>query len=262
MNGARSFFRIGACALAIGSASAVSGTAGPALALASDAASAFDADPYESFNRAVFAFDEQADRFVVRPVAEAYATFVPLELRHLVDNFLINLGAPVDVANAVLQGDRERATRALGRFALNTVFGIGGVFDVAADEGLMRANEDFGQTLAVWGVGPGPYVMLPLLGPSSVRDAAGRVVDVLLDPLTYFSPGGGQFVAPTLTTAGLVAQRARNIEVVEAAEHSSIDLYAAVRSGYGQWRRNQIYNGVLPDADDPFPSFDDEFALE
>lgn len=253
-----SFLRGVACAAAIGVASSVAGYGGAAQARASDASPVLDTDPYEAFNRAVFFFNEQADLFVVRPVAEAYATFVPLEIRRLLDNFMINLGSPVYVANAAMQGDGERAGQAFGRFVLNTVFGFGGVLDVAAEEGLMRVDEDFGQTLAVWGMGPGPYLMLPLLGPSSVRDTTGRVVDALLNPLTYFFPDGGEFVSPTLATAGLVSRRARNIEVVEAAERSSIDLYAAVRSSYGQQRKNLIYNGVLPQADDPFPPFDDD----
>lgn len=253
-----SFLRVGACAMAMGVVSSMAGCAGAAQARGSDTSSVIDTDPYESFNRAVFFFNEQADIFVVRPVAEAYATFVPLEIRRLLDNFMINLGSPVAIANSVMQGDGERATRAFGRFVLNTVFGIGGVLDVAAEEGLMRVDEDFGQTLAVWGVGPGPYLMLPLLGPSSVRDTSGRVVDALLNPLTYFFPDGGEFVSPTLATAGLVSRRARNIELVEAAERSSIDLYAALRSSYGQQRKNLIYNGVLPQADDPFPPFDDD----
>lgn len=253
-----SFLRVGACALTIGVVSSLAGYGGPAQARGTDASSVLYADPYEPFNRAIFFFNEQADLFVVRPVAETYATFVPLEIRRLLDNFMINLASPVNVANSALQGDGERAARAFGRFVLNTVFGFGGVFDVAAEEGLMRVDEDFGQTLAVWGVGPGPYLMLPLLGPSSLRDTSGRVVDAMLNPLTYFFPDGGEFVSPTLATAGLVSRRARNLEVVEAAERSSIDLYAAVRSSYGQQRRNQIYNGVLPQAEDPFPPFDDD----
>jgi phospholipid-binding lipoprotein MlaA len=143
------------------------------------------ADPFEETNRAIFAFNAGVDRTVISPVASVYETITPRFFRTGVSNFLGNLDEPVNFANAVLQGKPSRAAGTFGRFAVNSTLGIGGLFDPATGFGLEENEEDFGQTLAVWGVDSGPFLVLPLLGPTSARDFLGGGVDRAFDPLTH-----------------------------------------------------------------------------
>jgi phospholipid-binding lipoprotein MlaA len=214
-------------------------------------------DPLEPFNRGVFQFNRVVDGLVLEPAARIYRMVTPQFFRTGVTNFLANLSTPVVLANDLLQGEFQRAELTLGRFMMNTILGLGGVIDVGDKLGMPdRHYEDFGQTLAVRGVGSGPYLMLPLLGPSNGRDAVGRVVDLAFDPLTVMGVAGVGIVSePTelglaRTGAQAVSLREANIEQVEELERSSIDLYAAVRTFYYQYRDNQIRNGVPADIDD------------
>ena len=213
-------------------------------ALATDAARAAqpsdsELDPYESVNRVIFDANLQVDRFVVKPVAEVYAALLPDEVREAIHGVFANLELPVACVNAMLQGDADSAERALGRFLLNSTFGIGGLFDVAAEAGLEPVDEDFGQTLAVWGVASGPYLVLPLLGPTTLRDGGGRAVDMFLDPTTYALPREGA-AAPSFVAANVVDRRASSLGMLDKARRESVDLYATVRSAYLQRRRNMI----------------------
>ena len=201
-------------------------------------------DPLEPMNRAVFQFNEAADKVVLRPLAIGYRAVIPRGLRAGIRNFLDNLEAPVVLVNDLLQGEGLRARDTLGRFMTNTFLGLGGLIDIASDAGIPYHDEDFGQTLAVWGVAPGPYLVLPLYGPSGVRDAAGVGVDVVIDPVGYYIRDEygltGSAVRYTLDT---VDWRATNLEFIDEMRRSSIDFYAATRSAYRQQRNNEIRNG-------------------
>jgi phospholipid-binding lipoprotein MlaA len=147
-------------------------------------------DPLEGFNRAVFGVNLFLDDVLIRPVTVVYRTVVPDTAKQGVHNFLVNLSAPLSAINALLQGNPDRAGTALARFITNTVVGIGGIVDVADAAGVPPFSEDFGQTMGVHGVGPGPYLVLPVFGPANVRDAGGRVADLFLDPfslVTFYS---------------------------------------------------------------------------
>ena len=260
---AKTVSRFAACAAVLGAAAGAAGCATAERDADADAREPVlsDADPYESDNRAVFDLNERLDRFVLEPVAEAYVDTVPIELRDAIHDMLVNLTLPADAANALLQGESIRATRTLGRFAINTTVGIAGLVDVATMVGIEKtAGEDFGQTLAVWGVDSGPYLMLPLLGPTTLRHGTGRLVDLLFDPLSYLLAIAPPAVGPSVAAAGVVDQRARNLETFDAARRGSVDLYAAVRSTYLQRRESLVSDGVEPNGDNqvPFSLHDDE----
>jgi phospholipid-binding lipoprotein MlaA len=209
-------------------------------------------DPLEPVNRAVFEFNRVLDGLILEPAARMYRTVAPEFVRDGVENFLVNLRTPIVLANDLLQGEFARAEKTLGRFMLNTILGFGGLIDVGGRVGMPeRHSEDFGQTLAVYGVGEGPYLVLPLLGPSNPRDAVGYVVDLAFDPVFFLAPndaGYGRFGAEALTF------REQNIETIEELERSSIDLYAATRTLVRQLRANEIRNGAAA----PFEDIYDE----
>ncbi len=213
-------------------------------------------DPLESYNRVMFDVNQTIDGLILKPVAELYVLILPTWVQERVTNVLDNLGEPLNFANNLLQGKMERAGVSLGRFAINSTLGLAGMFEVAVDLGLERASEDFGQTLAVWGAEEGPYLVLPLLGPSNPRDAAGFVVDLFIDPMSYVLSRDAR-LARTIVRG--VERRAANIENIETLEETSIDFYAALRELYRQYRANEIRDGELPPTM-PIPSvdFDDE----
>jgi phospholipid-binding lipoprotein MlaA len=209
-------------------------------------------DPYESFNRQVFDFNQKVDKAVIKPAAEAY-TGLPEPARDGIHNFLTNLDLPITFANDVLQGEAERGSETFLRFTINSTFGVAGLFDVATTNFKMPYHEeDFGQTLAVWGVNEGPYLMLPVFGPSNPRDASGRVVDIAFDPMTYVDLREKFWWGAGRTVLEGIDLRARNLDTLDAIERQSIDLYASLRSLYRQNRNNEIRNGkpdvnALPD---------------
>lgn len=204
-------------------------------------------DPWEPFNRTVFGLNELIDLMVVEPASIVYG-HLPSPVRTGVRNVLDNLKEPVTFMNAGLQGNGETAGTALGRFMINTLVGIGGLFDLATEFGYERRVEDFGQTLGHWGVAPGPFLMLPLLGPSTVRDTAGMGIDFLAT----------QPLPPNLGTEGSIAVRAldgvdmreRLTPVINDVRANSLDPYATFRSAYLQRRAAEIRNG-RPTGDDP-----------
>jgi phospholipid-binding lipoprotein MlaA len=227
-------------------------TIGAGLALASCASSdvqnAEIADPFEGTNRAVFAFNNAVDDAVIHPVVEGYRTVVPKPGRLGLRNFLRNLKSPVTFANQMLQGDLNGAGDVVVRTTVNTLIGVGGIIDVAGSEGLKYEQEDFGQTLAVWGVGHGPYIVVPFLGPSSLRDYTGYAVDTFADPLRWYLHNideEGWYYAKL--GADYLDLRESLMDVLKDLESSSIDYYAAVRSTYVQ-RREALVNDQAPTA--------------
>jgi phospholipid-binding lipoprotein MlaA len=201
-------------------------------------------DPLEPTNRAIFAFNQGADRYVIRPAAQGYRDFVPEPGRRAIGNVLDNLRQPVVFANSVLQADFDRAFVTLARFLLNSTMGVGGIFDVASDQGYTRQQADFGQTLFAWGVPDGPYLVLPLLGPSNPRDAVGYGVDVAMDPWGYWADTVA-FDASRFVVGG-VDRREQVLEELDTLERTSIDFYATIRSLYRQQRLDTLYNGRPP----------------
>jgi phospholipid-binding lipoprotein MlaA len=208
-------------------------------------------DPLESFNRASFDATLAVDKAVVRPVAVFYRRALPTPARNLLRNFLNNLDTPIILANDVLQGEVNRAGTTLLRVGVNTTIGLGGLFDVAARWGYMRHSEDFGQTLAVFGVGEGPYIFVPLVGPGNPRDIVGWGVDLAFDPLTYAQWREKFWWQAGRTGVDFLDLRARNIETLDDVERSSLDFYASVRSLYRQTRNNEIRNGATEVQDLP-----------
>lgn len=218
-------------------------------------------DPIQPLNEAIFEFNLAVDKGIIRPVAKAYEYVLPEFVRDSVRNFIRHLKTPVILANDILQGEIDRATQTAGRFTFNTIAGFGGLFDPAAGAGVEFHEEDFGQTLAVWGVGEGPYLMLPFLGPSSGRDFAGFIVDTALDPFQWWGYNSDSFLADSqgIIRAGVevIDTRSRNYRQLEDLEETSLDFYATVRSLYRQQRESLIRNGA--DGDDSIPdmTFDD-----
>lgn len=219
-------------------------------------------DPAEGVNRAVFSVNDALDRTIAEPVARGYRAVTPKLARDAVRNFLRNLRTPINVANQVLQGDIEGAAGDLSRFAMNTTIGVGGMFDVAADTGLKYEEEDFGQTLAVWGFDAGPYMVLPLLGPSTLRDTTGLVVDTLADPVRiYLSNKDTNDTEFTYARYGATAlsKREELLDAIDDLRKNSFDYYAAVRSAYMQKRQAMINDDDSKTSSAPsIPDYDDE----
>ena len=203
-------------------------------------------DPIEPFNRRVFAFNLYLDDYVAKPVARAYRNNVPEFFRDRFRDFYANVTAPVTFINDVLQNESARAAETATRFTVNTFMGIGGLWDVAGQYGLKRHKEDFGQTLAVWGVKEGPYLMVPFLGPSNPRDLAGKVVDNFLNPISYgISHVGVAWLEIVAGVLDVVDNRASLLEPMDELRRTSLDFYAAVRSLYRQNRESEISNGKV-----------------
>jgi phospholipid-binding lipoprotein MlaA len=200
-------------------------------------------DPWEGFNRAMFGVHRAVDNAVLEPVARGYRAITPRPVRGGVRNFLRNLNAPVIFANDLLQGEFKRAGSTAGRFAINSTVGIAGILDPATSIGLERHDEDFGQTLAVWGVPSGPYLFLPLLGPSNIRDSAGRGVDIALDPITWSDFDEIDTFRASRTVLGAISAREGLLDPIDAIEAQGGDLYITYRSAYEVSREAAIQNG-------------------
>lgn len=194
-------------------------------------------DPFEPVNRGIFEFNEVVDKGILEPTARGYRMIVPSPARTGIGNFLSNLKSPTDLMNELLQGDLDGAGNVLLRAIINTMVGAGGLFDVAGAEGITADDEDFGQTLATWGVGHGPYLMVPVLGPSSVRDLAGRSLDVYVDPVRLWlfdTENESWYYAKSLVS--VIDTREELLETIDDLRANSIDYYATLRSVYAQRR--------------------------
>lgn len=212
------------------------------------------ADPLEPFNRSMYAFNDALDRAVLKPVAKGYEAAVPILFREMVGNFFGNLGDMWVALNQLLQGKPVEALSDLSRVVVNSTLGFGGLADVASEMGMEKHDEDFGQTLGVWGVNSGPYLFLPLFGPSSVRDGFGRIFDIAGDPLGEFDSRG---LTNSLWLTRVVDTRVRLFPAERLLEGAALDKYSFTRDAWLQRRRNQIYDGNPPFEDDVY-SDDDE----
>jgi len=207
-------------------------------------------DPFEGTNRDIFAFNQALDKNVARPVAEGYVEVVPDPVRTGIHNVLQNLQKPVVLGNDLLQGEMSRAGETFARLVTNSTLGLGGMIDVATISGVPDHSEDFGQTLAVWGFGEGPYLMLPFLGPSNPRDLVGKGADYFMDPLTYAHYNFENLANDSRIGFGILDLRAGTLEETDQIERTSLDFYATMRSLYRQYRKSEINNGQNPDGDE------------
>jgi phospholipid-binding lipoprotein MlaA len=208
-------------------------------------------DPWEKLNRRVHAFNNVVDRAVAKPLAKAYAKVVPRPVRLGVSNFFHNLGQPVSALNALLQGKPKQAAQSLGRFAINSTLGIGGVFDPASDARLPNKSEDFGQTLGVWGWKTSRYVELPLFGPRTVRDAFGLVGDGQLSPIRQVEDDKTRVFLQGLQLVDVRTQ----LFAVDSMRAGAVDDYALVRDAWLQRRNYQIFGEREQADDDSLPEY-------
>jgi phospholipid-binding lipoprotein MlaA len=198
-------------------------------------------DPWEPFNQKMFSFNRQVDRFVLKPVATVWNTIVPDLVQQNLRNAFDNVTMPRRLVNNLLQLNEKGVGRELARFFINTTMGVGGFFDAASDLGIEKSDKDTGQTFGVYGVSPGPYLILPFLPPLTVRDGIGFGIDGALDPLSYVSP----FAASAGRTGGkTVNDRSLNLELFEGFEESALDLYSAVRNAYLARRHKAIADAI------------------
>ena len=215
-------------------------------------------DPLEGINRAVFGFNNVADRVILEPVAKGYKKLPP-PIQSGVGNFINNLKLPLAAVNQLLQGQGKNAAESTGRFLVNSTIGILGLVDVADNIGLEQKEEDFGQTLATWGVGDGFYIVLPLFGPSNVRDTTGMFMTMMTDPINAYAVNQGEaWAIPMRTAVNATDQRSQIIDEVNALRDNSVDYYASVRSSYYQNRKAAIMN-TDDDVLTPLPLISIEF---
>ena len=212
-----------------------------------------DYDPLEPFNRGIHEFNDLTDRVLLKPVAKGYKAITPGFVRRGVSNFFDNLGTPRSSLNNFLQGKPARGVDDIARFLLNSTLGLGGLIDLASHGGLEKYDEDFGQTLAVWGVGDGPYIVLPFLGPSTLRDTFVRPADIFMDPLVYYDESP---VRDKLIVLRIIDLRTRLLSADRLLEDSK-DKYITIRESYLQNRNYVIYDGDPPEDDDFYDDFED-----
>ena len=217
-------------------------------------------DPWEGFNRAVYAFNDDLDKAWVRPLARGYKRITPPPVDRGITNFFANISDLNSAINNLLQFKLQRAASDVGRLAVNTTLGILGFMDVASNMNLPRYHEDFGQTFGVWGAQPGPYIVLPFLGPSSLRDTAGLALDWYVDPIRWL--GSPDHLRYGLLALWFIDRRADLLGASRILDQAALDPYEFMRDGYLQKRRNDVYDGSPPP--DPFyeEEFEDEFELE
>ena len=215
-------------------------------------------DPIEPINRAIFGFNNFADKVILEPTAKGYRK-LPSPIQKGVGNFLNNLKLPLVVVNQILQGQIKNASNSTGRFLVNSTVGLFGLVDVADKIGLEQTQEDFGQTLATWGVGDGFYIVLPIFGPSNLRDSAGMILTYVTDPVNAYALTEDEaWILPVRTTTNAIDQRSQIIAEVNSLRDNSLDYYAAVRSSYYQNRKAAILN-TDDNSQTPLPLISIEF---
>lgn len=204
-------------------------------------------DPLEGYNRTVFRFNDAVDRTVLKPTATAYKNVTPSFMQTGVNNFFGNLSDAWSAVNNLLQGKGQAGMGDVTRFAFNSTFGIFGLLDIASEAGIPKHNEDFGQTLGVWGVPSGPFLMLPILGPSTVRDTAALPADIGADIWKYKRPDNWRNIGSAIR---VVDKRATLLDASSLLEDAALDRYEFIRDGYMQRRQSQVYDGNVPRQDD------------
>jgi phospholipid-binding lipoprotein MlaA len=223
-----------------------------ALTLFSSSLYAEEVDTFEGINRNMFYLNERLDQYALRPVAVVYTNVMPNPLERGIGNFFSNLDEITNVVNDLLQGKFKQAGHDGGRFLINSTIGVAGLFDVAERAGISKSDgEDFGQTLAVWGVGEGPYLMLPLVGPSTLRDAPSKFIDSLTNPLSYSDDVSARNSARALD---LLTKRVSLLAIDQIATG---DLYLFVRDVYLQRNRYMVNDGAIEDDFGDFDDFDE-----
>jgi phospholipid-binding lipoprotein MlaA len=196
-------------------------------------------DPIEPFNRVIFQFNESVDRAVFKPTAQAYRAVVPKGVRTILGNVFSNIGEIFNIANNLLQGKPIETTESFMRFSINSVFGLGGMIDIASEMGLQRHRQDFGLTLGVWGVPAGPYLVLPFIGSSSVRDSVGTGVYIMADPITHYS---NVPLRNSVNAVRLIDARAKLLDAGNLLEEAAFDKYSFMRDAYLQRREFLLQN--------------------
>ena len=213
-------------------------------------ASQANKDPLEGLNRGIYKFNDTADKAVIKPIAGAYKAVVPSTLRTGVNNFFDNLGTLITFFNNVLQFKFSHAMDDAGRFVVNSTFGVLGLIDVASMDNIPHHSEDFGQTLGHWGLGSGPYLVLPFIGPSSVRDATGFAVDfTAFYPISYIEDVRTR---NHLLVLGFIDTRAQYLPASDLLDEAALDPYSFMRDAYLQRRENQVTDGQAQREEDPF----------
>lgn len=218
-------------------------------------------DPLEGINRGVYKFNDVTDKVILKPIATGYKAITPTPVRKGVNNFFNNLGSITTVLNDLLQFKFSHAFTDAGRFVINSTFGIAGIIDVAGMDNIPQHKEDFGQTLGYWGAGNGAYLVLPILGPSSIRDTTGLVFDTFTtDPITYVHRGGNVAASNWLRAAQFVDKRTQLLDAKDLVDDASLDPYAFARDAYLQRRDSLIADGDLSKkpADDGFEPADED----
>jgi phospholipid-binding lipoprotein MlaA len=205
-------------------------------------------DPLEAVNRQVFAFNEGLDKVVLKPLAQAYEKVLPVPVRDCLSNGFSNLREPSNAINNLLQGKAGESASDVCRFAINTTVGLLGCFDIATKMGFEKHHEDFGQTLGVWGLGQGPYLVLPLFGPSTIRDSVGLGVESVLDVNFWLD---NVPVRNTIFAVRTINFRAELLKTDDLISGAALDKYTFLRDGYLQRRRNLVYDGNPPREPDP-----------
>ncbi len=208
-----------------------------------------DDDPLESVNRGIFWFNDKVDVYVAEPVASGYDEYIPDPIQDGIRNFFLNIRSPIYVVSDLVQLKFGQAGTHTGRFLINSTLGGLGLVDVAKEFGLRHESEDFGVALGYHGVGEGPYLVLPILGPSNTRDLFGRVVDFFLNPLNYAGDvwEDGDNIALGATVVEGISDRARLLDAIESAKDASVDYYSFVKNSYHQHRQNLIYDNNPPE---------------
>jgi len=208
-----------------------------------DTAGKTENDPFESFNREIFAFNDTVDEYFIGPIARGYRDILPDPVRTSIRNFLLNLNTPLSVINSTLQGDFEKGLSGIARFTINSTVGLLGLIDVAAYLGLDPISEDAGQTFGVWGIGSGPYLVIPILGPSSTRDVFGKIGDFMIDPVGLYliREDKEPFLIGTKVLQA-IDTRVQLDAVIEGSRKNALDPYAIIRTMYLQRRARQIAN--------------------
>ncbi len=211
-------------------------------------------DPIEPVNRGIFWFNDKLDVYLFEPVAQGYDDYVPRPIRNGIRNFFINIRSPIYVVSDVVQLKFSQAGTHTGRFLINSTIGGLGFVDVASEFGLEHEREDFGVALGYHGMPEGPYLVIPLLGPSNLRDLFGRIVDSFLNPINYASEvsDDGEWIMLGATVVEGIDDRSRLLEAVEAAKDASVDYYSFVKNSYHQHRQNVIYDNNPPEEADDF----------